>query len=211
MLYRRIRGSRLRLPWLLAAGALAMLLASACGGSEPPSYAATVIDPPAPVPDLSLIDHDGRPFTLGDLRGEVVVVYVGYTHCPDVCPTTLLSLASARKALPEDVRDDIRVVMVTADPDRDTPDILKRYVGYFDPTFIGVTGSHDEVLEALGGWGIEPVCGTPDENGNYAVTHPAVSFVLDREGRMRLRASHDLTQDIEVFANDLELVWREGN
>src|SRR5690606_35836375 len=137
--------------------------------------ASTVIDPPAPVTDLSLIDHDGRPFTLDDLRGEVVVVYVGYTHCPDVCPTTLLSLANARRALPEKMQDDVRVVMVTADPDRDTPEILKRYVGYFDPTFIGVTGSHDEVLDALGGWGIAPVCGTPDENGNYAVSHPAVS------------------------------------
>lgn len=197
---------RTRACGLLAAGL--MLLASASCAAPQPQFASRAVAPPAPLPDLSLVAQQGTPFRLSEFKGHVVVVYVGYTHCPDICPLTLGQLAAARQQLPDELRDEVKVVMITADPARDTPELMAQYVRYFDPTFIGVSGSTEQVLGALRLWDIEPECSTPNADGAYTVSHPATSFVLNREGLLRLRMSHDM--DPAAIARDLTLVAHEG-
>ncbi|MEX2228527.1 MAG: SCO family protein [Dehalococcoidia bacterium] len=203
-------------PGLRRLGGAAILLFAAvivtvmgCTDATSPAYRSEVVEPPGQMTDFDLVADDGQPFRIADLHGEVAVVYVGYTHCPDICPMTLANLAAARQLLPAEVREHVRVVMITADPARDTPELLSRYVGYFDPTFIGVSGDVDEVLDALHEWGIHPVCDPPAQDGSYAVSHPAISFIFNRSGLLRLKAPHELTP--EQLASDLQLVWREGN
>jgi protein SCO1/2 len=186
-------------------GALALLLAVGC--AEPERFASTRVDPPTPLPAFKLVS-DGKPFELSALKGDVVVVYVGYTHCPDICPFTMGHLAEARALLPSSLKDQVKVVMISADPARDTPELMTKYVHYFDPTFIGVSGGTQEVLAALKAWGITPEQGPKDSNGGYTVTHPATSYVLNREGLLRLQMPHAL--EPEAIARDLKIVANEG-
>ena len=135
--------------------------------------------------ELRLTGHDGRPRSLADFRGKVVVVAFGFTHCPDVCPTTLADLASAMKQLGSDARS-VQVLFVTVDPKRDTPELLAQYVPAFHPDFIGLHGdaaATSRVTKDFHVYAHE----RPGKGGEgYTVDHSAQSFVLDREGRVRL-------------------------
>ncbi|GMU41218.1 MAG: SCO family protein [Chloroflexota bacterium] len=194
-----------------AVGLLAAIAAVALVGcrEEAPDFASAVADPPAAMPAFELVAEDGSPFRLADLQGRVAVVYVGYTFCPDMCPLTMSLLAEAVDLLPAEVRDGVQVVMLTADPERDTPERTGEYVAYFDPEFLGVSGDPDAVHEALASWGIHPEHGPVSANGGYAVSHPTRTYVFNREGLLRLYVPHDLPA--QTVADDLELVWREGN
>lgn len=193
-----------RVAWATLAGLA--LVAAGCGGR--PVYASTVVEPPAPMPDVQLRTGGGRNFRVADLRGHPVALYVGYTHCPDVCPVTMSHLGAAFEQLPASLREDVKVVMITADPARDTPDDMTKYVHFFNDRFIGVSGDTATVLAALREWGISPECSTPSPDGAYTVTHPASVFILDRNGALRLRMPHDL--DPAQMARDLTQVAREG-
>ena len=114
-------------------------------------YHGTLLDDPVMErPDLTLTDTAGRPFSFRDRpEGEVTVVFFGYTHCPDVCPTTMADLAAARRQLPEAVRDRVVVAFVTEDPERDTPAVLRDWLDGIDPDFVGLTGGNDDTEQAL--------------------------------------------------------------
>jgi len=205
---------RVRRVALLLAVSVAAVALAACGGPNdglrdvsPDEFASVPMDPPVWLPDWQLISHTGSPFQLSDLEGEVVVVYLGYTNCPDVCPMTLTNLAQAKRALPPEVREHFRVVMITVDPARDTPEVLARYMGFFDESFIGVSGDEETVLGALAEWGIDPVCSDPNEFGAYAVEHPSTAYLLNRYGQLRLLIPDGL--DVNSLANDIELAWYE--
>nr|WP_084591654.1 SCO family protein [Gilvimarinus agarilyticus] len=101
---------------------------------------AIVFDTPRRFDDFTLLNHKGEPFTRDDFVGQWSLVFFGFTHCPDICPTTMAELDRLVSKLPDDIADDTQVVLVSLDPARDTPDVLSEYVGYFDPEFIGVTG-----------------------------------------------------------------------
>jgi protein SCO1/2 len=143
----------------------------------------TAVVPPAPAPPLRLTDQDGRPFDLGSLRGEPVLVFFGYTHCPDVCPT---SLADVRDAL-ELIDEKVGVVFVTVDPARDDTAAMKQYVGYYQAGFIGLTGSEDEIRAAAGAWGVSYAKIESTSASGYAMAHTADAFLVDAEGRLRHR------------------------
>ena len=194
-----------RLGLLLAS---ALLLMGAAGCAAAPSSASKRVDPPASFPDFSLVAAQGQAFRLSELKGNVVVVYVGYTHCPDICPLMMGNLAAARRLLPESLKDDVKVVMITADPARDTPELVTQYVHHFDPTFIGVSGSTEQVLTALRQWGISPECGIRNADGGYTVSHPTTSYVLNREGLLRLQVPLGL--EPAAIARDLKSVAKEG-
>jgi len=183
---------------------LALVSSVAC--YRAPVYESYTVEPPVALKDFSLVAND-REFHLSDLRGKVVVVYIGYTHCPDLCPLTMSHLASAMELLPIAVRDEVRVVMVTADPARDTAQDMATYVHFFNPTFIGVSGDTEEVLSTLHGWGVSPECSTPKADGSYTVSHPATTYVLDRAGKLRLRMPSEL--EPEAMANDLQIIANE--
>jgi protein SCO1/2 len=135
--------------------------------------------------DFTLTDAGGARRTLGDYHGKAVVLFFGYTHCPDVCPTTLARLAQARKLLgPEAER--VQVLFVTLDPERDTPQLLARYVPAFDPSFVGLTGTRQQIEAAAREFKVffQKVPGpTPD---TYTLDHSSGSFVFDPKGHVRL-------------------------
>jgi protein SCO1/2 len=141
----------------------------------------TAFDPPRPAPDLRLTDQDDRPFDLATLRGTPSFVYFGYTHCPDICPTTLADVraAIAASGVPA------KVVFVTVDPARDTVASMKRYVGYYGAGFIGLTGGDAQVAAAAAAWGVAYRPGPADSNGNYAMTHTTETYLVDASGRLR--------------------------
>lgn len=144
-----------------------------------------VFEDPEPAAPLALMAADGQRFDLAAARGTVVLVYFGYTHCPDVCPTTMADWASAKRALGDDARR-VRWVFVSVDPGRDTPAFAQAYARQFDADFIGLTGT-DEELEALKtAWRIAAYPEGDPRTPDYTVAHPAYTFVVDRQGRLRV-------------------------
>ena len=138
--------------------------------------------------ELSLTDHNGKPRTLADFRGRVVTVFFGFTYCPDVCPTTLAEMAQVVRELGRD-GDKVQVLMVTVDPERDTQQVLSQYVPSFNPGFLGLYGDAGATARAAKEFKVyfqkQPV-----KDGGYSVDHSAGTFVLDREGRLRLFAQY---------------------
>jgi protein SCO1/2 len=175
--------------WLSMAGAAPTPAAGGAGYIWPVSPTPeglgrdTAIRPAAPAPPLRLTDQDGRPFDLASLRGEPVLVFFGYTHCPDVCPTNLADVRDALKLVDEPVG----VVFVTIDPARDDPAAMKQYVDYYRAGYIGLTGGEDEIRLVAGAWGISYARVESGSASGYAMAHTADTFLVDPEGRLRHR------------------------
>ena len=188
------------------AAILAALLLVACEAGGPKCRASEVSGASFGR-DFALQDPDGRQRTLADFRGKAVVVFFGYTQCPDVCPTTLAALAEAMKKLGNDA-DRVQVLFITVDPERDTPALLKQYVPAFDPRFLGLRGDADATARTAKEFKVlyEKVPGTTP--GSYTMDHSAGSFVFDPQGRLRLYVAHG--QDADVFAHDLRELLRGG-
>jgi protein SCO1 len=173
--------------WALAATLLLAALAGAWLSARTGQPAAlqfgTRIDPPQPLPSTGLIEQDGSSFDRSTLQGRWSLMFFGFTHCPGICPMTLTTLAQARKQLSGlDPNELPQVVLVSVDPERDTPELLAKYVSQFDPSFIGVTGSAaaiDEFTAALGIAHKEIGAGTDD----YMVDHTAAIVMVDPRGR----------------------------
>lgn len=134
--------------------------------------AATVLDQPFEKPDLVLTDTHGKKYDLlAETKGHPTLIYFGYTHCPDVCPTTMSNLAVARKQLPKAEQDELRVVFVTTDPGRDTPAALGKWLKGIDPAFIGLTGDFPTVQAGARTLGISVEPTTKDKNGKLVSVH----------------------------------------
>jgi len=146
---------------------------------------ATVFPAPRPLPDFTLTDHTGAPFGPQRLQGGWHVLFFGFTHCPDVCPSTLAALTSARRQL-TDLPPAQRpgVVLVSVDPQRDTPERLAEYVAFFDPEFVGVTGDPAVLAELTRQLGVAVVVGEPDAAGQYTIDHTGTLFLVDPQGRL---------------------------
>ena len=156
--------------------------------------------------DFALTDHNGKPRTLADFRGKVVLVFFGYTHCPDVCPTTMAEMAGVMKELGKDA-DRVQVLFVTLDPARDTPALLAKYVPAFDPRFLGLSGNQAATEKTAKEFKIffQKVDGkTPD---SYTIDHTAGSYVFDAKGRVRLFIRHG--QGAAPSAHDLALLLKQ--
>lgn len=185
---------------------LALLLAAAlaaCGGTEGPKFRGTDVTGADFGKTLALTGHDGKPRALEDFRGKLVVLSFGYTHCPDICPTTLADTAAALKQLGADAAR-VQVLFVTVDPERDTPALLAQYVPAFDPTFLGLTGDAAAVEKAAKEFKIFYEKRPGAAPGAYTVDHSAQTYVLDGEGRLRLlerndRLAQDLAEDLRTL------------
>ena len=185
---------------LLAASLLLAGLLAAC---TPDTFRATDITGAEFARTLELTGHDGKQHSLGDFRGKVAVVFFGFTHCPDVCPATLAKLAEVAKRLGEDA-DEMQVLFVTVDPERDTPDVLARYVPAFDPRFVGLTGDPAAIARTAKEFKVvyqKQAVNTPEA---YTVDHSSGTFVFDREGRVRLFVRHD--QPVDDLVHDIRLL-----
>ncbi len=169
----------------------------------PYQFHGTLIQSPDPAYDFTLASSQGGTVRLSDLRGKLVLLYFGYTFCPDVCPNTLAQVKQAQKALGRKAQD-TQVVMVSVDPLRDTPEVLARYLRNFDPTWIGASGSEQEIAQAAALYGVffEKHPGTPQTG--YLVDHTATLMVIDRDGRLKLVFPYgtpgpDMAADLKVL------------
>jgi protein SCO1/2 len=152
--------------------------------------------------DFILVDHTGRTRTLADFRGKAVVMFFGYTHCPDVCPVTLAELKMVKEQLGSD-GERLQVLFVTVDPERDTQQVLSQYVPAFDPSFVGLRGDAPATAKVAKEFKVyyQKVPGSrPD---NYSVDHTAGSYVFDPQGRLRLFVRHgnaaNLVSDLRIL------------
>lgn len=152
-------------------------------------------------PTVALEGPGGSSVALTDFDDQVVVLYFGYTFCPDVCPITLAKLARARDMLGE-AAEDVQVVMITVDPERDTHEILADYTTAFDPTFIGLTGAPGDIDRIATTYGVYYKAEDSTSSAGYLVDHTSTVMVVDRDGELKLLVSFDAT-DVEV-AEDLE-------
>ena len=168
------------IPMLLAA-----VLLSACGPPELPQLKQGTLLPSAKaVADFQLTDHYGKPFTRENLKGKWSFAFFGYTHCPDVCPTSLAMLAQVMRILEKDNTLDVlpQTVFFSVDPERDTPELLEKYLPYFHPDFIGVTGDPQKVLLLTRQLGIMYGKAPGDNADDYLVDHSASIILFDPDG-----------------------------
>ena len=188
--------------WALAAGSASVLLA--CGESKP-QFKAIDLTGADYARDFQLPDHNGQQRSLKDFRGKVVVLFFGYTQCPDVCPTTLAEVAEAKKLLGPD-GDKVQGLFVTLDPERDTPEVLKAYMTNFDPSFLALRATPEQLVALAKEFKIyyKKVEGkTPT---SYTMDHSAASYVYDTQGRLRLYTRYGTGP--QALASDLQLLLR---
>lgn len=184
--------------------ALALLI-GACGQSY--SFRGGAIDSPKPAPDFTLLDQNNQPFSLSEQRDSVVLLFFGFTNCPDVCPTTLADLAAARQRLGAEANK-VRIVMVSVDPKRDTPAQLKSYLAKFDTNAVGLTGDDAMLAPVYKAYGVT----RQEQSGDHSnmdgmVQHSSYTYVIDRRGDWR--ALFDFGTPVEDIVSDLEYLIRE--
>jgi len=182
---------------------LAMLLA---GCSEPKRFVSADLSAVDWGKDFSLTDHNGQARRLADFRGKAVVLFFGYTQCPDVCPTTLSTMRDAMKLLGEDAKR-VQVLFVTVDPARDTPALLAQYVPAFDPGFLGLYGDEKTVAALAKDFKVFYAKQPGSTPGSYSIDHSTGSYAFDPQGKLRLLLRHgEAPQNV---AADLKLLLSE--
>jgi protein SCO1/2 len=190
---------------LLAIALLAALVVAACGRREAVQFRLTDVSGANFGKSLALTDHNGTPRALTDFRGKVVVIFFGFTHCPDACPTTMIELAKVARDLGPDAAR-MQVLFVTVDPERDTPEVLRQYVPAFQPTFLGLYGTAEQTARTAKEFKVyyqkQRLPG-----GSYTIDHSAGTFVFDPQGRLRLFAQYGagaqaLLHDIRLLLAD---------
>ena len=150
---------------------------------------------------LNLIDHTGKARTLADFKDKVIVLFFGYTHCPDVCPTTMSDLKNVMKLLGEQ-SDQVQVLFVTVDPERDTQEILAQFVPSFDKRFIGLRGDEAQTKETLKNFKIFYSKVEGEKAGDYTVDHSAGMYVFDKSGKIRVYMGYG--QKIPEMVSDIK-------
>jgi protein SCO1/2 len=158
---------------------LLILLAAALAGCSEQR-----VEPPAPKGGDFVLRAAGGPVDTKILHGKVLLIYFGYTHCPDVCPASLAAGAQALNTLSAEERAKVRLIMVSVDPERDTPERLKEYAAYFHPEMIGVTGTAEEIAAVARAYGAGYIRQPAKPDGSYAVDHTTRTYVVAPDGRL---------------------------
>jgi len=167
---------------------------------------ATIVPAGDPLPEFSLLNQDGAAVGRGIFEGQWDLVFFGFTHCPDVCPTTMALLGQVRNQLAERGQQPLpRIVFVSVDPERDTPQAMAQYVDIFGGDILGITGEVGEIRRLTGALGIY-FQKTGSDDDNYSIDHSAVVMVLDTRGR--LRALFSGPHRVEDFVHDLPLIMK---
>lgn len=184
---------------------LAAALISGCGPSGP-KFTNTDITGASFARELSLTDHTGKPRTLADFGGKVVVVFFGYVRCPDVCPTTLAELKSIVEELGDQGKR-VQVLFVTVDPERDTRELLAQYVPAFHPDFLGLYGDKEQIAKTAKEFKVYYQKVPGSRSDNYSMDHTAGSYVFDPSGRIRLWVGHTKPG---TLASDIRTLLKGG-
>ena len=196
--------------WLWGLGLAAVLVIGAAGIwvlTQSYTFHGSVIDPAMRAPDFTLTAHTGKPFRLADQAGEIVVLFFGYTSCPDVCPTTLATFKRTKTLLARETGR-VQFIFITVDPERDTVDRVRNWVTAFDSSFIGLTGTEAELTPVWKAYGVyrEKM---PAESGStgYSMDHSTAVYVIDARGNLRLTFSYGETA--EAMAQDIGYLLNE--
>lgn len=144
--------------------------------------------------DFSMLDQHGQPFSTADLNGKLTLMFFGFTHCPDICPATLFHTVASWKELREHQRDQVQLVFVSFDPQRDTPEHLKEYLAFFDPSIIGLTGTEEQVADIASGYGVVYMQEQAQPQQQYMFSHSDFVYLLDQQGRVRKLFKSDFDQ-----------------
>ena len=187
-----------RLIWLgaialilgLALSLLILNLSSKLNLFAPQTFYGSLIESTKPTANFTLTDPSGKEVSLTDFRDKIVLIYFGYTFCPDVCPATLQELKTATNELGAKA-DQVQVLMVTVDPERDTPEVLGTYLAHFNPTFIGLSGTKEEIQTVTSAMGIFYESHKGSDASGYLVDHTASVQVIDQDGYLKLIYSFD--------------------
>ena len=163
-------------------------------------------EPYPPAPDFELTSGNGSDVRLSELRGDIVLLFFGYTSCPDVCPTTMAELKTVTEKLGVQKARKVKVLLVTVDPDRDTPQRMQEYVNHFNKDFIGLTGSDQELAKVWGDYGIFREVADEDSAAGYGLDHTARVTLIDQDGN--LRASYGFDTPVDDILHDLNLLLK---
>lgn len=192
-----------------ALAALTALALAGCQKASPdkPAFKGVELTGAEYARQLNLTDQDGRARSLADFKGKVLVVFFGYTQCPDVCPTTMAEVAEVKRSLGAD-GDKVQGIFVTIDPERDTGQLLKAYMASFDPSFVALRGSAEQTQAAAKEFKVffAKVPGKTPES--YTMDHTAASFIFDTEGRVRVYARYG--SGAQPLADDIKLLLAES-
>jgi protein SCO1/2 len=179
------------------AGIAAGALAATMSGKEP----AIEIPGERTLPDFTLTDQNGNAFTLSSLKNKAVVIAFGYTHCPDACPLTLSKFKQTIERLGPEA-DKVAFIFVTVDPERDTPEVLKKYLSFYSEKIIGLSGSPEKVYSVLRLYNIYAAKDPPDEKGNYLFTHSTLVMGADRNHILRIAFTPNM--DVEKYVQGVK-------
>ena len=197
----------------LIIGGLIALVVLAIAGAETLlqayQFRGSVIDPPVPASDFSLQDQNGQAFQLGDQRGKIVLIFFGYTNCPDICPLTLAQFKQARAQLGQQA-DRVRFVFITVDPERDTEEKIKTYLGAIDPAIVGLGGSQAELEQVWRAYGVYRQKQPGQSQNDYAdlLEHSSRVYLVDTQGNLRVTYPSGLVSDDVV--QDVKYLLRKG-
>ncbi|MBV8658566.1 MAG: SCO family protein [Burkholderiales bacterium] len=201
----RLVSAKLNRRTALAALLLGIGLLAGCSKTPPLAFQGTDITDAPLGGEFRLTDHTGKPRALSDFKGKVVVVFFGYTHCPDACPTTMSELAAAMKQL-GDKAHDVQVLFISVDPERDTAALLAQYVPSFNPSFLGLLGTPTEIKTVVDQFKVMyqkvPIPG--GDGKNYSIDHSAGSYIFDKTGKIRIFVNYGAGS--AVFAHDIGLL-----
>lgn len=183
----------------------AVILVTRMGG-DAYRFNGTVIDPPVDAYDFALTHAEGDVFRLSDQRGKVVLIFFGYTHCPDVCPTTLADFRAIYDELGEKA-DQVEFVYITVDPQRDTPEVISRYARAFNPEFIGLSGEEEELKPIYERYGVYYEIQDVQTAENYLVAHTSIIYVIDKDGNWRLTfpfemGPYEMAEDVNALLEE---------
>jgi protein SCO1/2 len=190
--------------WLRGLAAVVTLMFTAAHGANASTLKAGVFSPPRQAPDFSLQGSDGRELKLSRYHGKVVVLGFGFTSCAEVCPTTLATLAQARRKLGA-AGNDVQIVYVTVDPERDVAERMKKYLDTFDPTFIGGTGTAEQLSTVRKDYGV--FAERKVQGNSYSVAHSSFTYLIDRHGGLRALMPYGHGPD--DYAQDLRVLLKE--
>ena len=174
------------------------------------SYYGQALVPAKEAFNFHLVDQEGKAFQLSQLHGKAVLFSFGFTHCPNVCPTTLSDLAKVYRALPQEDRSKVQVLFVSVDPRRDRPETMKNYVPYFDNSFIGLTGTETQIAEAAKAYGAYyEIVRDPGQNPDaYSVNHSAFTYLISPDGKWKLLYNFDQLSDSNKMVRDIKRVLK---
>jgi protein SCO1/2 len=190
----------------LAAAGLCLTGCDWLGGTPKPAFKGVDLTGAAYAQSLNLTDQDGRARNLAEFKGKVVVVFFGYTQCPDVCPTTLAELAEVKRSLGAD-GEKVQGIFVTIDPELDTAPLLKAYLSSFDPSFVALRGSESQTQEAAREFKVYYAKAPGKAPGSYTMDHTAASFLFDKQGRVRVFVRYG--SGAQALADDIKLLLKE--